>query len=553
MDVVVKEGSLFLQGLKFGKKIWRKTWVVLFEPSLAGVGRVEMYDLRDGGLTTPLKPDALKKADKRVIRLAECLSITPAPGVTCPTECSAFYLNTTQRTYTLAGPKMDEWVPILCQLAFQKNEGSSDSKKTQKNVGGSMSENDLYSTWSPGQYQVTVQMSEAAIRCRMSGSYLLSPEKESLCLLDLKTGQTVFNWPYRFLRRFGQIKEGISIEAGRRCQTGEGHFTFLSKHGSHIYRAIEEAIMHQSVQDLLSKATSQMQDLTAQQLPQRPLEDARPRGVHGSPSRGMQGKPCPALPRRNLALPAPPTLPQIPTPPQPPPLSSKPSAASVKPPSVFVKPPAVVVRPPPVVVRPPPVVVRPPPDDVRPPPVVDRPPAVASRSKPPTSTTEEVIYATIKPHLKTRVKQATSPDIPRPPEIPSYSPSIPRKNQDPEKETKDPYASVEDPDADYCNWNQGAIVQQDVPNTEGVYSIVVHPHRYKDKDSTEASQDQASTSPVPHTVNPSEIPVNFKQALSNILFKDLTRTTPRPFGGSSDHLANLDMEMDDLDYCEIQN
>ncbi|XP_017561741.1 docking protein 3 [Pygocentrus nattereri] len=513
MDVVAKEGSLFIQGVKFGKRIWRKTWVILFEPSPTGIGRLEMYDMRDGG--SPPKPVGLKKLEKRVVRLADCLSITPAPGESCPTECAAFYLNTAERTYTLAGPKQDEWVPTLCQLAFQRNEGGSDSKRPQQNNDMSMSNNDLYSTWSPGQYQVKVLSSEASVRCCMSGSYLLSPEKDALCLLDLNTGKTAFYWPYRFLRRFGQIKDGITIEAGRRCHTGEGHFTFMSKQGNQIYRAIEEAIMHQSVQDLLSKATSQMQDSTTQQPPPRPLIDDRMKGCQGSPTRGMKDRPCLPLSRRNLALPAPPVPKALPPPPAPP-----------APPAL----PAVCTKP---------LV------------ILSKPPAMSP--KPPADTTKEVLYATIKPQPKPRVKTAP-PKIPQPPPGPNYSPPEPKQKREEEKETKERYicGSDEDPDSDYCNLRQVVEVQQDSPDTDTIYSLVVPPDRQENKCSMVASQDQ--TTPMQNSlISSSEIPLDFRQVLSNVLFKDLTRMTPRSYGGSSERLAKLDVEMDDVDYCEIKN
>ncbi|KAL7861141.1 hypothetical protein AOLI_G00174900 [Acnodon oligacanthus] len=529
MDVVAKEGSLFIQGVKFGKRIWRKTWVILFEPSPTGIGRIEMYDMRDG--VSPPKPLWLKKLDKRVVRLADCLSITPAPGESCPTECAAFYLNTAERTYTLAGPKQDEWVPTLCQLAFQRNEGGSDSKRAQKDNDMSMSNNDLYSTWSPVkemyeteksrshyircQYQVKVLSSEASVRCCMSGSYLLSPEKDALCLLDLNTGKTAFYWPYRFLRRFGQIKEGITIEAGRRCHTGEGHFTFLSKQCNQIYRAIEEAIMHQSVQDLLSKATSQMQDSTTQQPPPRPLIDDRMKGGQGSPTRGMKDRPCPPLSRRNLALPAPPVLKALPAPPAPPAPPALP-AVSTKPLVILTKPPTM-------------------------------------SPKPPADTTGEVLYATIKPQPKPRIKTAP-PKIPQLPPGPNYNPPEPKQNQEEEKETTERYisGSDEDPDSDYCNLRQVPEVQQDSPNPDTIYSLVVPPDRQENKCSMVASQDQ--TTPIQNSlISSSETPVDFRQVLSNVLFKDLTRMTPRSYGGSSERLAKLDVEMDDVDYHEIKN
>lgn len=93
---------------------------MVFKPSQAGIGRIEMYDVREGaGVSAKLA--ILKKAEKRVIRLTECLSVTPAPEESCPAGCAAFYLNTAQRIYTLAAPEQDECVPALCSLAFQVN------------------------------------------------------------------------------------------------------------------------------------------------------------------------------------------------------------------------------------------------------------------------------------------------------------------------------------------------------------------------------------------------------------------------------------------------
>uniref|UniRef100_A0A8C9UWP6 Docking protein 3 n=1 Tax=Scleropages formosus TaxID=113540 RepID=A0A8C9UWP6_SCLFO len=245
MEVPAKEGIVYLQGIKFGKKNWKRIWAMLFQASSSGIGRMELCSVRDGGagLSAAALRQGLRRTDRTVIRLADCLSVSAAPEESCPPDCTAFYLNTTQRTYMLAAEPSHDWVSKLCQLAFQ----SWPAGRRSEDVPMPMAENELYSSLAAGtsEYTVTVHRTEAAIRCNLTGCYLLSLGQGAMSLLDPLTGQTIYCWPYHFLRRFGQDKDGVTIEAGRRCESGEGHFTFLSKNGMQIYRAIEDAIAKQ--------------------------------------------------------------------------------------------------------------------------------------------------------------------------------------------------------------------------------------------------------------------------------------------------------------------
>ncbi|XP_071314545.1 docking protein 3 [Trachinotus anak] len=245
MDVIFKEGMLYLQGVKFGKRTWRKMWMVLFKPSSTGVGRLEIYNVLDSNAVTDQKKAARQKTpERKVVRLSDCLSITPAPKESCPQGCTAFYLNTTQCTYTLASTASQDWLSALCLLAFQKDPGGSDKGDLEKGNGLTMEDNDIYSSWKtdltlpPNRYQVTIYSTEASTRCKLAGEYLVSPDEEALILLNCNTGHTIFRWPYRLLRKFGQVEGGFSFEAGRRCQSGEGVFILLTRHGSQIFQSI---------------------------------------------------------------------------------------------------------------------------------------------------------------------------------------------------------------------------------------------------------------------------------------------------------------------------
>ncbi|XP_073676307.1 uncharacterized protein dok3 [Garra rufa] len=603
MDVISKEGPLFLQGVKFGKKIWRKSWLILFEPSPAGIGRIELYDMRDrGGLmgSAIARPSGLRKTDKRVIRLTDCLSITPAPGESCPTECSAFFLNTTSCTYTIAAPTQEDWITILCQLAFQKTQGTEDTKKDKYTT---LADNELYSTWGAGQFQVTVQSTDASQRCRMSGSYLLSSEKEAICLLDLRTGQAIHQWPYRHLRRFGLVKGGILIEAGRRCHTGEGQFIFLSKQGNQIKRSIEEAIMHQSVQELLAQATALPQEFASHPPSPKSKPQDRPK------LKNPQDRPRPALQckhgqqihkaieealtHQSLQELLPPSTPLPQAIPPPPPLPKPKTQARDKPkvnmqlqgnrnqgrpcPPALKKPGQPIHKliegvltqqnvqkasPTPSQQAPPPPPPLPknkpqsrpnfkklPPANLnqdRPCPAVPRkyislpdpPPCVKS----PVSSPDEIVYTVIFPQPKPRAK-LNLPKVPTPSSLP---PNVDTDiTVDKEKVWKSPQE-----EAPYTNWMVKTTPEQDQPYTEDLYSTVNFAAKRKNRQTEDSDdQEQPNTEEQTPVFTSSEIPVDFKQTLSSILFKDLSKIPPpfppRSRGGSSDQLDRIDEQMTD--------
>ncbi|XP_064360016.1 docking protein 1 isoform X2 [Dromaius novaehollandiae] len=243
MDPPAKEGLLFVQqSHKFGAK--------------HGVARLEFFECKDPA--APPERLGTRRLDKKIVRLADCLSVAPAAESGPRDGPAAFCLETSARSYLLAADKQqsEEWVAKLCEIAFPGN-GPSDAgtaARRGREGGGEgpaleMAVNSIYySRDEANVFWVTVQRTEAAERCELRGTYVLKAERDSLVLQDPQTKETLYVWPYRLLRRYGRDKVMFSFEAGRRCDSGPGNFTFETKQGNEIFRLVEASIREQKAQ-----------------------------------------------------------------------------------------------------------------------------------------------------------------------------------------------------------------------------------------------------------------------------------------------------------------
>ncbi|OXB71071.1 UNVERIFIED_CONTAM: hypothetical protein H355_015750 [Colinus virginianus] len=259
MEPPAKEGPLFVQhSNKFGTKRWKRGWFALFPASQHGVARLEFFDCKEA--PGPAGRSGTRRLDKTVVRLADCTSVAPAPSESGPRAgTAAFRLETPGRSYLLAAEQpqqSEEWVAKLCEIAFPGNGPRNAAVAVQYGGEGSgeapvleMAVNSIYySRDEVNAFWVTVQRTEAAERCELRGSYVLKAERDSLILKDPRTNETLYVWPYRLLRRYGRDKVMFSFEAGRRCDSGPGNFTFETKQGNEIFRLVEASIREQKAQ-----------------------------------------------------------------------------------------------------------------------------------------------------------------------------------------------------------------------------------------------------------------------------------------------------------------
>lgn len=105
--------------------------MVLFKPSSTGVGRLEFCAASDSTTYTGRQ----KTTKWKVVRLSDCLSVTPAAREACPAGCTAFNLNTKRCRYIFASTSGQDWTSALCLLAFQVSARLRRSFPTMSTLG----------------------------------------------------------------------------------------------------------------------------------------------------------------------------------------------------------------------------------------------------------------------------------------------------------------------------------------------------------------------------------------------------------------------------------
>uniref|UniRef100_A0A8C0J4M3 Docking protein 1 n=1 Tax=Chelonoidis abingdonii TaxID=106734 RepID=A0A8C0J4M3_CHEAB len=272
---------------------WKKNWFVLYPASQHGVARLEFFDCKDPG--APAEKLSTKRLDKKIIRLADCVSVASVPESGPKDSTAVFRLETSDRSYLFAAEKEQsvEWVKKLCEIAFSVSTASKESDTGA--LALEMAVNSIYySREEVNAFWVTVQRTEAAERCALHGSYMLKAEQDSLILKEPRTQETLYTWPYRLLRRYGRDKVMFSFEAGRRCESGPGNFTFETKQGNEIFRLVEASIREQKAQVEENRQSCDSLDLDSGlaaklSVPRAVLPSEDPASLYSEPMDAVKG------------------------------------------------------------------------------------------------------------------------------------------------------------------------------------------------------------------------------------------------------------------------
>ncbi|KAK2823684.1 hypothetical protein Q7C36_020284 [Tachysurus vachellii] len=273
---VRKKGMLYHQQQRFGKK-WKKVWAEALADSMHSISCLELFEFSKSSMK-----ESKKRSDgKKVILMRDCVKIREREVEGCPKQCSTFLLETTDKTHIFASPtsELHSWISELCKLAFPLNQAECRSQKQDHHQALDMQENTLYDTApSVRDFLVIAMSTEAALRCKLYGEYILTPQSDSLLLKDYQTKQVLLTWPYRFIRKFGQDLLAFNFEAGRRCVSGEGYFEFATNHSEQLFAIISDALKKfQNVEPSITRPKEQQIPNNSQQTYTPPSQVKHPK------------------------------------------------------------------------------------------------------------------------------------------------------------------------------------------------------------------------------------------------------------------------------------
>lgn len=87
-------------------------------------------------------------------------------------------------------------------------------------------------------YHVQIIETDASIRAGLKPImfYRLVIRPNQIELED--NDRSLYNWPFKYIRRYGYTSNSFSLEAGSKCDTGEGLFIFRNRHSKSLYNQI---------------------------------------------------------------------------------------------------------------------------------------------------------------------------------------------------------------------------------------------------------------------------------------------------------------------------
>lgn len=87
----------------------------------------------------------------------------------------------------------------------------------------------------------------------------MTPEVIQLLYDDQEAQTPIFIWNLRDIRRYGSSPETFTFEAGRRCPSGPGIFSFATNKGTHVFNLLSKNLRDLLQQDVVQQQESEKQ------------------------------------------------------------------------------------------------------------------------------------------------------------------------------------------------------------------------------------------------------------------------------------------------------
>ncbi|XP_047480116.1 docking protein 2-like [Penaeus chinensis] len=207
--------------LKKHKQLYAK----LYKTSRSGVARIELYS--DGKASVSGPPSS-------VIVASEVTKVAPSGPL-------SFQVSIKDQVNDFSVDSKEErnaWVRMIQDVFFQPQQSANSTTKV--GADGIVSENDIYISADEvvREFMVTIG-AETRSKLAVDGQMRLLIEDGHITLISPE-GKRVMRWSMGQLRRFGYRTNDFHLEAGRKSESGEGVFSFVTNQGRQIHAMVSK-------------------------------------------------------------------------------------------------------------------------------------------------------------------------------------------------------------------------------------------------------------------------------------------------------------------------
>ncbi|XP_042892315.1 docking protein 3-like [Penaeus japonicus] len=212
-------------------KKYKQFYAKLYKTSRSGVARLELFSDEKSSVSSP---------PSFVIVASEVIKVSPC-GPLSSEEVFAFQVSVKDQVNYFSVENNQErnaWVTMIQDVFFQPRQNVEIASNSEDNEV--VSENDIYISADEVVREFTVTIgAETRSKLAVDGLVRLLIEDGHITLITPE-GKRVMRWGMGQLRRFGYKNNDFHLEAGRKSQSGEGVFTFVTNQGKQIHTMVSK-------------------------------------------------------------------------------------------------------------------------------------------------------------------------------------------------------------------------------------------------------------------------------------------------------------------------